>query len=240
MNQVLQAINIRAQADRKLAETLDKSYAMHGENGKEVLTNVYNGLVRASWYSSCLFDDYQDVCNKLRSEDKQFLKSIIDSYSKEDAIYRILTLFFHYIFSAMLDSQIDNIYRRMKDDSFLRKYVHIFAAMASGSATKKALVFGLVGLSINSAKLSRLASLAKGLSSGSLSILEHYGELQRRVQAADNLKLIDQHFYHILCREHLETYWYFVEGLLRPHLMSPPRTEDEAYKAITQILLDIK
>jgi hypothetical protein len=240
MNQVVMAINRRAQADKKLAEALDKGYALHGENGKEVLTNLYNGLVRASWYSSCLFEDYQDTCEKLRSEDKQFLKSIITAYSKDDAVYRILSLFFQYVFSSMMDSQIDNIYRRMKQDPFLRTQIHGFAVMASGNVTKNALTSGLMSLAVNSAKLSRLASFAAKLTSGAFSVLEHYGELQRRVQAADNLKLIDQHFYNILCREHLETYWYFVEGLLRPHLTTPPRTEDEAYKAITQILLDIK
>ncbi|NUU66679.1 hypothetical protein HQN64_11225 [Enterobacteriaceae bacterium BIT-l23] len=237
MNQAERAIEIRNEYDKKLALALEKGYKLHGENGKELLTNIYQGLVRLSWYSSCLFDDYQDVCSKLRGEDARHFQSIAHGYSQGDATRKIITLFFNYLLSRISDEQIDRIYNRMKQDPFLRGHIHKLGIMVSGSVTKKALTYGLVNFTIGSRSLGRLAS---GFSSGVFSLIEHYGLLQERIASADSLKRINPEFYQILYKEGLETWWYFVEPVLRRYLSIPSYSEDTVYNAIMYTLRSLE
>ncbi|WP_407195205.1 hypothetical protein [Citrobacter farmeri] len=56
----------------------DRQLAIYGQQGvtstwkalKGIGSDLYSGIERASWYSSCLLPKYQDVCHELLSEEK--------------------------------------------------------------------------------------------------------------------------------------------------------------------------
>ncbi len=129
----------------------------------------------------------------------------------------------------MSDAKINRIYNRMKQDAFLPRHIHKLDIMVSGSVTKKALTYGLVNLTLNARSLSRLAS---NFSSGAFTVLEQYGELQKRIASADSLKHINPQFYQILYKEGPETWWYFVEPILRPFLSTPSYSEEMVYNTM--------
>ncbi|MGB8667602.1 MAG: hypothetical protein WCD24_23095, partial [Serratia inhibens] len=59
----------KLQADDYLANLLEKSIS---ETGKQALIqagHITDGFTRLTWYLSCFFDNYQDVCKRLEKED---------------------------------------------------------------------------------------------------------------------------------------------------------------------------
>ncbi len=73
-------IKHKTTSERDAAIALDRALSRVGKDSKSVLNDVKAGVERASWYSSCLFDKYQDICSELKSEDARFIKSIFEIY----------------------------------------------------------------------------------------------------------------------------------------------------------------
>lgn len=62
-------LKLKLQADRTIALNFEKALAQLREETRTASITVASGIERASWYGSCVFDDYKDVCKRLRSED---------------------------------------------------------------------------------------------------------------------------------------------------------------------------
>lgn len=86
-------IKERTRNERDAAIALER--AMNGvkDNTMDTITNVKLGVKRASWYSSCFFDKYKDVCSELKAEDARFIKSILEIYKRKDIIADMLKMY---------------------------------------------------------------------------------------------------------------------------------------------------
>ncbi|HDU4393556.1 TPA: hypothetical protein RFT12_003366, partial [Klebsiella pneumoniae subsp. pneumoniae] len=64
------------EAERILAMKFDEAFAGVKKNVIDTLNQMGNGITRASYYTSCLMDNYQDVCSKLKQEDTRFIAGL--------------------------------------------------------------------------------------------------------------------------------------------------------------------
>lgn len=62
------------EAERILAMKFDEAFAGVKKNVIDTLNQMGNGITRASYYTSCLMDNYQDVCSKLSKRTQDLLQ----------------------------------------------------------------------------------------------------------------------------------------------------------------------
>lgn len=145
-------LKMKFQSDRQLAIYGQQGVAGTWRALKGIGSDIYSGMERVSWYSSCLIPSYHDVCDELLSEEKRMYLSILSLYRYRDVIAHMLYLYFE---SVITDSENGNEQNRAR--------------------TMDSKVTGLVN-NIPTSKAARLAiawGLAKSLSeSGLLSELE--------------------------------------------------------------------
>ncbi|MFX2696301.1 hypothetical protein V6279_03625, partial [Enterobacter bugandensis] len=79
--------------DKELAVRLDKALAGVKEGIVDYLNGLEDGVTRLLYYTSCLTVNYQDVCNKLISEDKRFLFSLYELIKHRDVIFRMIKIY---------------------------------------------------------------------------------------------------------------------------------------------------
>jgi hypothetical protein len=68
------------------------------ESIKGIGSDIYSGMERVSWYSSCLIPSYHDVCDELLSEEKRMYLSIVSLYRYRDVIAQMLYLYFKSVY----------------------------------------------------------------------------------------------------------------------------------------------
>jgi len=87
-------LKLKLQADRTIALNFEKALAQLREETRTASTTVASGIERASWYSSCVFDDYKDVCKRLRSEDVRMFSALPQVFSRHDVILDMVEIYF--------------------------------------------------------------------------------------------------------------------------------------------------
>ncbi|MBF2790260.1 MULTISPECIES: hypothetical protein [Enterobacter] len=85
-------------ADRHMANLLDKSLAGVQQQAVQQAHLIYSGVERLSLYSSCFLDNYQDICTRLKQEDKRFLKALVVLVKHHDTIREMLEIYINYLF----------------------------------------------------------------------------------------------------------------------------------------------
>lgn len=87
-------LKLKLQADRNIALNLEKALVQLQEEIRTTGTVVVSGLERASWYGSCLFDDYKDVCKRLTKEDVRMFAALPQVFSRHDVILDMVEIYF--------------------------------------------------------------------------------------------------------------------------------------------------
>lgn len=80
----------KMEADKVLATQLDRFSKKLKDNTISLTSDIYNGIERASWYTSCMFEKYNDVYQELKLEDRRMFFSIVQVYRREDVILDIV------------------------------------------------------------------------------------------------------------------------------------------------------
>lgn len=96
-------------ADRYMANLLDRSLDAVQQQAVQQAKNIYSGVERLSWYSSCFMDNYQDVCTRLKQEDIRFAKAIFTLAKHIDVIREMIEIYVNYMFENLSDQRIRNI-----------------------------------------------------------------------------------------------------------------------------------
>ena len=73
-------VKFKLETDRSAAVALDRAVNGVRQSSGSTLEDVRSGVERASWYNSCLFDKYKNVCTELSTEDQRFIKCIYEVY----------------------------------------------------------------------------------------------------------------------------------------------------------------
>lgn len=226
----------RIEADNYLVDKLEKGYIALGKNAADTLENLYLGFQRISWYTSCTMQDYKSICLRLASEDFRALQDIkYHTIDHRTAYKKILELFFEHIINKLPPSDVERLKGRLRT-STLKGIMGFTANFAGKNTTIRALIYGLASLFyINKNFLINIAPHLKTVRL--MGLLEHYGLLHKRMQAAYRLEKLDPGFYQILRYYHVDGLYFLVEPGISKYLgYGRPRNAEDVFKMIEDLL----
>lgn len=203
-------LKMKFQSDRQLAIYGQQGVAGTWRALKGIGSDIYSGIERVSWYSSCFIPSYHDVCEELLSEEKRMYLSIVSIYRYRDVIAHMLYLYFQ---SIITDSENGNEQSRVrKMDS---KVTGLVTNLSTSKAARLAIAWGLAKSLSESGLLSEIVveRLARRLPNVVMA-LQLIGTDQKCALAARRLKTLDPKYYAILYGAQLEMLYYFIDPFL--------------------------
>ena len=188
-------LRMKFQNDRRLALTTQNAVGGVLQSARGVASDIYSGMERASWYSSCFIPQYNDVCQELKTEEIRALYSIESIYRYRDVIAYMLYLYF-----KMISDDVDEGNPEGSARQLIRKMSAIASHMNIAGGTRYAFA------SAASLTLSQSGFMSK-------IIVERLSTKlpQKCALAARHLKAVDSDYYWILYQAKLEMLYYFVE-----------------------------
>nr|WP_238834526.1 hypothetical protein [Erwinia amylovora] len=197
--------------DRKAAIALNHAVNGVAQNNRSVLGDVHSGLERASWYGSCFFDSYADVCAQLKNEDKRFLKNIFEIYKRKDIIADIIRMYLEEELKSISNNKIGSL------NAALAKSLSNYYG---GMSTKVSMANALSIIVVNSfnfksevmAQINKYALLVVTLAS-------LYGKIQAAAMAARNLRILSSTLYTTLYHNNMEMLYFLVSDKINKALI---------------------
>lgn len=192
------------QADKLMALKLEKSLSGVKDPMLKQAKKIGDSATRMLFYTSCMTENYQDVCEKLKEEDIRFLEGLVQLVKNRDVIYRMIYIYFDEIFKHKKRQQIEMIQMTL-----VRAGVNI-----SGSAlTNQSFVLGItsavcLGVGLNTF----LVEWTGKVTTFGVVGLSLYGYVQQAADSAERLKTSAPGYYSLLYINKLEMMYFFVES----------------------------
>lgn len=205
-------VKFKLGTDRSAAVALDRAVNGVKQNSGSTLEDVRSGVERASWYSSCLFDKYKDVCTELSTEDKRFIKCIYEVYKRKNIIADMMRMYIEEELKYVSDSQIKSL------DVKLTKYL---ASYRSSRLTKMAIANTLSVIIVNSFSFKNEVMIQLNrynfviVTAASL-----YGKVQMASLAARKLRSISPQLYNTLYMNNMEMLYFLVSEKINKALIN--------------------
>ncbi|HDS1151839.1 TPA: hypothetical protein QDZ66_002608 [Pluralibacter gergoviae] len=197
-------------SDRQLA-----LYAQHGfdstlQASRQVASDIYAGLERVSWYSSCLIPQYHNICKELFAEDVRMARSIYSIYRYRDVIILMIKV---YIDSIVADNKEGNQQSKIRHAD---TQIAGFSATYATSKMTKAAVILAISTSISKSDL--VSSIVAQKISKRLPfyvmLTQAIGLEQNCALAARRLKSLDPKYYALLYEFEVEMLYYYIEPII--------------------------
>lgn len=181
-------LKMKLQSDRQLAVYGQQGVISTWKAMKGIGSDIYSGVERVSWYSSCLIPRYHDVCGKLYSEEKRMMYSIRSIYRYRDVIVHIFYLYFQMVIDDTENGNSKGIVRSVDSTA-----TRVVARMPESRAVQLGLAVTLAeALSmsdlVSRAVVERLAARVPGV----VWMFQIFGAEQKCALAARSLKTLDQ------------------------------------------------
>ncbi|PIJ47972.1 hypothetical protein BOM23_24235, partial [Erwinia sp. OLMDLW33] len=168
--------------ERDAAIALDKALSGVKDNINSTASDVYSGVERLSWYSSCFFEKYKDSCSDLSSSDKRFFLVIGEVYKRADVIGDMIEMYI----SIELEKAKESIKGRsdIANNNKVReldvKITALLSYYMSGKAAKNTLAGSVTSLIENSGAFSsNVLNVMNKRSLGIVTDLSMYGKIQK-------------------------------------------------------------
>ncbi|MFP9227557.1 hypothetical protein [Pectobacterium cacticida] len=193
----------KMQADRIIALKIENALVEINQDIKETADTLYSGIERASWYGSCLSDDYKDVCRQLRSEDYRMLIAVRQVYLRDDVVLDMVEIFFKKKLMKISEEKQGNI---------LKEISKKIAEHASVKFSKLSLDYVIAKIARTSGSFND--SHTKIINKGSLAVVQvgsFYGKMQKAAMAVRRLKNIAPEYYWELYNERIELLYFLIE-----------------------------
>lgn len=191
------------QSNRILARKLDHAVSGVGEMVSEQLSTIQAGATRALYYLSCLTDEYNDVCQKQKSEDIRFKNGVIRLLRHNDIAYEILKIYFEVILKRKSSEQLAHIKKILMGVN-----IHIAASSLTNTGFALAIASAVrVGLNIRLG----LSALTGRRAGGGVGVLGIYGVVQKAADSAQRLSLQFPAYYAALYSQELEMMYFLIE-----------------------------
>ena len=203
-------LKMKFQSDRQLAIYGQQGVAGTWKALKGIGSDLYSGIERVSWYSSCLIPSYHDVCDELLSEEKRMYLSIVSLYRYRDVIAQMLYLYFK---SVLNDSENGNEQNRARKTG--SQVTGLVKNIPTSKAARLAIAWGLAIYLSKSGLLSEIVveRLARRVPNVVMAF-QLIGTDQKCALAARRLKTLDPKYYATLYAAQLEMLYYFIEPFL--------------------------
>ena len=195
------------QANRILALKLDHALMGVGRTVSEQIKLTGAGAKRALYYASCFTDEYQDVCQRQKSEDVRFTMGVTQLLQHGDVVYEMLKIYFEEIFKYKTPDQLERIKQML-----MAVNIHIAASSLTNAGFALATAsFVAAGMNL-SLELSALAGRRAGGVVGAIGI---YGVVQKAADSAHRLHVQYPAYYSALYMQQLEMMYFLIEPLFQ-------------------------
>ncbi|EMQ1490933.1 hypothetical protein WEU54_002146 [Enterobacter kobei] len=220
--------------DKELAVRLDKALAGVKEGVVDYLNGLEDGITRLLYYTSCLTENYQDVCNKLSSEDKRFLFSLYELIKHRDVIFRMIKVYIE----TLLKNKSE-----VEKKTILEKLTPFTANYSIKYISRNGLIYAVaayicygnnMNLAVQNALMKKTGSRV-GVVIGGLNL---YGLVQHAAESADNLKNFYPLFYNALYAEGLEMMYFLIEPIIMKsgYLNINSASDEEITRALKRMM----
>lgn len=221
-------LKLKLSSDYELAKSLDKGIKGTAIGARKTIDDIYHGAERASWYTSCFFDRYSDICEQLKAEDIRMLMAIKVLFQRKDVIFSMFEAYIKYILKKGRPTRAQNI---------VRTSTGIYTEYLVGRTTKEAISYGIAKTLSESLKITHNARVfldSKGY--WALTALQYYGKNQKAAMAARRLYFLDPAYYHILYRMNVEMLYIFIEPIMAKVIKKVNKTPSLSENEIIKIL----
>ncbi|ELN2575205.1 TPA: hypothetical protein OUD64_004357 [Enterobacter kobei] len=220
--------------DKELAVRLDKALAGVKEGVVDYLNGLEDGITRLLYYTSCLTDNYQDVCNKLSSEDKRFLFSLYELIKHRDVIFRMIKVYIETLLKNKSEVEKKTILEKLTPftTNYSIKYISRNGLIYAIAAY---ICYGNnMNLAVQNALMKKTGSRV-GVVIGGLNL---YGLVQHAAESADNLKNFCPLFYNALYAEGLEMMYFLIEPIIMKsgYLNINSASDEEITRALKRMM----
>ena len=218
------------QANKILALKLDHALAGVGKAVSNQIDTIGAGATRVLYYTSCFTDEYQDVCQKQKSEDIRFKNGVVYLLRNGDVAYDMLKIYFEEIFKYKTSEQLEHIKKML-----MAVNIHIAASSLTSAGFALATAsFVAAGMNL-SLELSALAGRRAGGVVGAIGI---YGVVQKAADSAHRLHMTYPAYYSALYAQELEMMYFLIEPLFeRAEAFNAQRVSDgEIADIITRMI----
>ncbi|QLO14242.1 hypothetical protein HV183_12785 [Citrobacter freundii] len=195
------------QANKILALKLDHALTGVGKAVSNQIETIGAGATRALYYTSCFTDEYQNVCQKQKTEDIRFKSGVIYLLRHGNIAYDMLKIYFEEIFKYKTPDQLERIKQML-----MAVNIHIAASSLTNAGFALATAsFVAAGMNL-SLELSALAGRRAGGVVGAIGI---YGVVQKAADSAHRLHVQYPAYYSALYMQQLEMMYFLIEPLFQ-------------------------
>ena len=195
------------QANKILALKLDHALTGVGKAVSSQIETISAGARRALYYTSCFTDEYQDVCQKQKTEDIRFAKGVYHILRREDVVYEMLRIYFEELFRYKASDQLEHIKQLL-----MAVNVHIAASSLTNAGFALATALSVAAGMNLSLEFSVLQGRRAG---GVVGIIGVYGVVQKAADSAHRLQVQYPAYYSALYMQELEMMYFLIEPLFQ-------------------------
>lgn len=195
------------QANKILALKLEKTLMAIEKTVSNQIETISAGAIRALYYTSCFTDNYQDVCQKQKSEDIRFTKGVFHILRREDVVYQMLSIYFEEIFRYKTSAQLEHIKKIL-----IAVNIHIAANSLTNTVFALAVAASVaVGMNLSL----ELSAQIGGWTSRGIVAVGLYGVVQKAADSAHRLSFAYPAYYTALYIQELEMMYFLIEPLFK-------------------------
>ncbi|MFY7421923.1 hypothetical protein ACOTXC_20865 [Enterobacter cloacae complex sp. IR5428] len=224
----------RIGTDKELAVRLDKALMGVKQGVVDYVNGLGDATTRLLYYTSCLTDNYQDVCKKLGSEDIRFICALYELIKHRDIIFRMLKIYIETILKNKNETEKKTILQKLTPftTNYSIKYISkngLIYAVASYICYENKM-----NLAVQNALMKKIGSRVGWIVGG----LNIYGIVQRAAESADNLKNFCPLFYNALYMEGLEMMYFLIEPIIMKsgYLNINTASDEEIVRALKRMM----
>ncbi|MEG6017647.1 hypothetical protein UXP77_18150 [Enterobacter hormaechei] len=224
----------RIGTEDELAVRLDKALMGVKQGVVDYVNGLGDATTRLLYYTSCLTDNYQDVCKKLGSEDIRFICALYELIKHRDIIFRMLKIYIETILKNKNETEKKTILQKLTPftTNYSIKYI-----------SKNGLIYAVasyicygnkMNLAVQNALMKKIGSRVGWIVGG----LNIYGIVQRAAESADNLKNFCPLFYNALYMEGLEMMYFLIEPIIMKsgYLNINTASDEEIVRALKRMM----
>ncbi|MDY4367494.1 hypothetical protein SNR26_07150 [Pectobacterium brasiliense] len=228
--QLSEYLKYKMESERVLATHLDSIAHKFKENTVSIASDLYSGIERVTWYSSCFIEKYNDDCQQLKSENGRMYLAIKQIYKRRDVILDILVA---YIKTLLKDTE-------EREQKLIAKAI-LGVSIASDMTTNRAIKMSVAYLLAKhiASSLNFSLSIRRSINKYSLiglSALTFHGKVQKAAMSARHLHDVCPELYWSLYAMQVEMLYFVFEERLSPYVPRNPYEKIDITEAINGIL----
>lgn len=218
----------KMEADKVLATQLDRVSKQLKDNTISLTNDIYNGIERASWYTSCMFEKYNDVCQELKLEDRRMFFSIVQVYLRDGVILDIM-----HAYTKILTNNLDV----QKKAAIAKSVLGIASEITTNQAIKESLAYSISKSIASSFSFSSIViQRINKYSAFGITMAAFYGKVQEAAMSARHLRNVNPQLCWVLYSMQIEMLYFLVEPILPAHITINKNDESEIINFINGMI----